>query len=95
MTPWTIARQAPLSRGFPRQEYWSGLPFPSPEDLPNPGIDPGSPEWARQILLPAEPPGKPIPVFLMLQRARNQALRINGIYFPTVYKEIIFVFKIA
>ena len=37
-TPWTVAHQAPLSMGFPRQEYWSGLPFPSPGDLPNPGI---------------------------------------------------------
>ena len=41
-TPWTIARQAPLSMGFPRQEYWSRLPFPSLEDLPNPGIKLGS-----------------------------------------------------
>ena len=41
-TPWTVAYQAPLSMGFSRQEYWSGLPFPSP-DLPNPGIEPGSP----------------------------------------------------
>ena len=40
--PWTVAHQAPLSTGFPRQEYWSGLPFPSPEDLPNPGLEPGS-----------------------------------------------------
>ena len=39
-TPWTVARQAPLSMGFSRQEYWSGLPFPSPGDLPNPGIKP-------------------------------------------------------
>jgi len=38
VTPWTIALWAPLSRGFPRQEYWSGLPFPSPGDLPDPGI---------------------------------------------------------
>ena len=43
VTPWTIALQAPLSMGFPRQEYWSGLPFPSPEDLLDPGIKPGSP----------------------------------------------------
>ena len=43
VTPWTVARQAPLSMGFSRQEYWSGLPFPSPGDLPNPGIEPGSP----------------------------------------------------
>ena len=42
-TPWTVAHQAPLSTVFPRQEYWSGLPFPSPEDLPNPGIEPGCP----------------------------------------------------
>ena len=42
-TPWTIAHQAPLSMGFSRQEYWSGLPFPSPGDLPNPGIEPKSP----------------------------------------------------
>jgi len=42
-TPWTVALQAPPSMGFPRQEYWSGLPFPSPEDLPNPGIKPRLP----------------------------------------------------
>ena len=42
-TPWTIAYQAPLSMEFSRQEYWSGLPFPSPGDLPDPGIKPGSP----------------------------------------------------
>ena len=43
LTPWTVARQAPLSMGFSRQEYWSGLPFPSPGDRPNPGIKPRSP----------------------------------------------------
>ena len=42
-TPWTVARQTPLSMGFSRQEYWSGLPFPSPGDLPDPGIEPESP----------------------------------------------------
>ena len=41
--PWSVACQAPLSIGFPRQEYWSGLTFPSPGDLPGPGIEPGSP----------------------------------------------------
>ena len=41
-TPWTVACQAPLSMGFSRQKYWSGLPFPSPGDLPKPGIKPGS-----------------------------------------------------
>ena len=49
-TPWTVARQAPLSMGFPRQKYWSGLPFPPPGDLPNPGIKPRS--YALQILHP-------------------------------------------
>ena len=43
VTPWTVARQAPLSMGFPRQEYWSGFPFPSPGDLPDPGTEPTSP----------------------------------------------------
>ena len=41
-TPWTVAYQAPLFMGFPRQEYWCGLPFPSPGDLPNPGTEPAS-----------------------------------------------------
>ena len=46
MTPWTVAQQAPLSMGFPKQEYWSGLPHPSPGDLPDPGIEPTSPALA-------------------------------------------------
>ena len=49
MTPWTIAHQAPLSVGFPRQEYWSGLP--SPEDLPDPGIESVSPALQADSLL--------------------------------------------
>ena len=58
MTPWTVAHQAPLSMGFSRQEYWSGLPFPSPGDLPNLGREPRS--LALQAdSLPSEPPGKP------------------------------------
>ena len=59
VTPWTVAHQALLSMEFSRQEYWSGLPFLSPGDLPNPGIEPGS--LALQAdALPSEPPGKPI-----------------------------------
>ena len=58
-TAWIIAYQAPPSMGFSRQEYWSGLPFPSPGDLPNPGIEPGSPAL-RADTLTSEPPGKPI-----------------------------------
>ena len=57
-TPWTVAYQAPPSMGFSRQECWSGLPFPSPGDLPDPGIEPGSPALQADVL-PSEPPGKP------------------------------------
>ena len=53
-TPWTIAYQAPLSMGFSRQECWSGLPFPSPGDSPDPGIEPGSPALQADAL-PSEP----------------------------------------
>ena len=45
VTLWTVARQAPFSMAFPRQEPWNGLSFPSPRDLPNPGIKPASPAW--------------------------------------------------
>ena len=55
--PWTVAYQAPPSLGFSWQEYWSGLPFPSPGDLPNPEIEPGSPVLQADAL-PYEPPGK-------------------------------------
>ena len=58
-TPWTVAYTAPLSMGFSRQEYWSGLPFPSPGDLPNPGIEPRSPTLQADALS-SEPPGKPV-----------------------------------
>ena len=57
-TLWTVAHQAPQSTGFSRQEYWSGLPFPSPEDLPDPGIEPQSPA-SRADALTSEPRGKP------------------------------------
>ena len=58
VTPWTVAYQSPPSKGFSRQEYWSGLPFPSPGDLPNLGIEPRSPALQADAL-PSEPPGKP------------------------------------
>ena len=57
VTLWTVACQASLSMGFSRQEYWSGLPFPSPGDLPDIGINPRSPGWQADSL-PSEPPGK-------------------------------------
>ena len=58
-TPWTVAHQAPLSMRFSRQEDWSGFPFPTPGDLPDPGIEPTSPAWQADSL-PRVPPGKPI-----------------------------------
>ena len=58
-TPWAVAYQAPPSMGFSRQEYWNGLPFPSPGDLPNPGVEPGSPALQADPL--PELPGKTFP----------------------------------
>ena len=61
VTPWTVAHQAPLSKGFSRQEHWSGLPFPPPGDLPDPGAEPASltsPALAGRFFT-TEPPGKP------------------------------------
>ena len=61
VTSWTIAHQVPLSMGFPRQEYWGGLPFPSPGERPDPGIKPippASPALAGRFFT-TEPPGKP------------------------------------
>ena len=67
MTPWTVDGQAPLSMGFSGQEYWSRLPFPSPGDLPNPGIElghPVSPALAGRFFT-TEPSGKP-PNFILI-----------------------------
>ena len=63
-TPWTTAYQAPPSMGFSRQEYWSGLPFPSPGDLPDPGIEPWSPAFQADTLT-SEPPGKSLKIYAM------------------------------
>ena len=66
-TPWTIAHQAPLSMIYPRQGYWGGLPFPSPGDLPDPGIE-REPHLLQKIscssgrFFTSEPPGKPLPL---------------------------------
>ena len=57
VTPWTVILQAPLSVKFPRREYWSRLPFPSPRDLPDPGIEPESSALAGRFFT-TEPPGK-------------------------------------
>ena len=90
VTPWTVAHQAPLSMGFPRQEYWSGLPLPSPGALPNPGINPmssASPMLAGRFFA-AAPPGKPCPLYIihLYTRIRLHHIisnyTINHTYFP-------------
>ena len=65
--PWTVAHQAPLSMEFSKQEYWSGLPLPPPEDLPNPGIKPTSNVSPRLAggLFTTEPPGKPLNIHIL------------------------------
>ena len=63
--PWTVAHQAPPPMGFSRQEYWSGLPFPSPGDLPDPGTEPRSPALQADTLT-YEPPGKPKNIYLFI-----------------------------
>ena len=78
-TPWTVAHQAPLSMGFSRQEYWSGLPCPPPGDRPNPGIEPRSPASQVDSLL-SEPPGKPFSTlatsFLLILNNQHDAIKI-------------------
>ena len=83
-TPWTVVRQAPLSMEFSRQEYWSGLPFPSPGNLPNPEIEPGSPALQADSLQ-SELPEKPEENHCRLQdvRERSEQLKCQE---PAEYK---------
>ena len=81
VTLWTIARQAPLSMGFPRQGYWSGLPFPSPGDLPDPRIKPMPPVLAGRFFT-TEPPAKPIYLSIIKQWEVN-LWEVNSI--PNLY----------
>ena len=75
-TPWTVTYQAPPSMGFSRQEYWSGLPFPSAGDLPDPGIEAGSPALQADALT-SEAPGKP-PFWIQVIK-REMKVWINNI----------------
>ena len=70
-TPWTVAHQAPPSMGFSGQEYWSGLPFPSPGDLPDPGTEPRSPTLQADTLT-SEPPGKPY-----MHKSKTKTIMVN------------------
>ena len=77
MTPWDVVHQAPLSMGFPRQEYYSGLLFPFPEDLPDPGIKPGFPALQADYL-PSEPRGETLWLYITCQkRKRGNSLAIQ------------------
>ena len=78
-TPWTGAHQAPLSMGFPRQEYQSGLPFPSPGELPDPGIEPTSPALQAESL-PVEPHRKPNLINYVHTVPYNAMLKMNLLY---------------
>ena len=76
--PWTVALHVPLSIGLSRQEYWSGLPFPSPGDLPDPGIEPGSAALQADSLsteLPRKPPRRVIYIYLGVNKG------VNSFYF--------------
>ena len=77
-TPWTVAHQAPLSMGFPRQEYWSGLPFPSPGDLPDPGI-----KLVFHVLaggfFTTEPAGMPINMYMYIYRNLCLHMKTSGL----------------
>ena len=85
-TAWTVACQAPLSMEFPKQEFWTGWPFPSPGDLPNPGIEPTSPAFAGKFFTP-KPLGKP---YVQLYRCRHKSMCVClcvcvCTYFPPLY----------
>ena len=78
-TPWTVAHQVPPSIGFFRQEYWNGLLFPSPGDLPNPGIEPRSPALRADVLT-SEPPGKCLVLWFKINKTQtliSKSLKTN------------------
>ena len=72
VTPWAVGHQTPLSMGFPRQEYWSGLSFPSPEDLPDSGIEPESPALAGRFFI-TKPPEK----LYLFKNHHNNSVRLS------------------
>ena len=91
-TTWIVARQAPLSIRFSRQEYWSGLPFPSPGDLPDPGIEPvslASPAWAG-VFFTSEPPGKPRKLHLHHSNPGNNQSKITY-FLHVLYRNVLFL----
>ena len=89
-TPWTVAYQVPLSMEFSRQEYWSGVPFPSPGDHPDPGIEPRSPVLAGRFFTTSSTPikmKKPILSVFIIQRTRRLSTCLQGIFvMPTLFQ---------
>jgi len=103
-TPWTVACQAPLSMGFPRQEYWSGFPFPSPRNLPNPEIEPTSPAFQAVFCIAsgfftAESLGKPMSVYIYssiagsFQRVFDMDLKFLQSFFFLIREIVCFYFR--
>ena len=90
VTPWTGAYQAPPCMGFSRQEYWSGLSFPSPGDLPDPGIEPGSPAFQVDTLT-SEPLGKPSKIKPVVKYVQYNI--IYGKYFKTCKTMLYIVYQ--
>ena len=90
VTPWTVARQAPLFLGFSRQEYWSGLPYSPPGDLPDLGIKPGPPALQADSL-PPEPPGKP----RFYVNKPQKTISLKKIISPTSLSPVLWLFTAA
>ena len=90
VTVWTVAYQAPPSMGFSRQEYWSGLPFPSPGDIPDPGIVPRSPTLQADALI-SEPPGKSTQSRLTLCNPMDYT--VHGILQDRILEWVVFPFS--
>ena len=90
-TPWTVAHQAPLSIAFSRQEYWRGLPFPSPGDLPDPGIEPRSPALQADSL-PTELPGKPQCISVLISQFIPPLISPFAVYMFVLYTCVCFCF---
>ena len=86
LTPWAVAYQAPRSVGFFRHEYWSGLPFPFPADLPDLGVEPGSPALQADALL-TELPGKTLGISHFLEEISNLSHSIVFRYFFALVTE--------
>ena len=88
MTTWPAAPQTPLSMGFPRQEHWSGLPFPSPGDLLNTGIEPGSPALAGGFSLSLSHQGSPIEYDNIYLKFKNKNTMLSAVYGYIIHLQI-------